>query len=41
VVTGAQQATLEMWQAGVDAGDKMLASTPAGEMAGQDDRVDR
>ena len=34
----AQQATLDMWQAGVGAGDKMLASTASGEMAGPDDR---
>ena len=34
----AQQATLDLWQAGVAAGDKMLASAPSGEMAGQDDR---
>jgi hypothetical protein len=34
----AQQATLDLWQAGVGAGDKMLASTASGEMAGQDDR---
>jgi hypothetical protein len=34
----AQQATLDLWQAGVGAGDKMLASAPSGEMAGQDDR---
>ena len=34
----AQRATLDLWQAGVGAGDKMLASTASGEMAGQDDR---
>jgi hypothetical protein len=34
----AQQATLDLWQAGVGAGDKMLASVPSGEMAGPDDR---
>jgi hypothetical protein len=34
----AQQATLEMWQAGVGAGDKMLGSAASGEMAGQDGR---
>jgi hypothetical protein len=34
----AQQATLDLWQAGVGAGDKMLASTTSGEMAGQEDR---
>src|SRR5919204_1927419 len=34
----AQQATLELWQAGVGAGDKMLGSAASGEMAGQDDR---
>jgi hypothetical protein len=34
----AQQATLDLWQAGVGAGDKMLASAPSGEMAGPDDR---
>ena len=34
----AQQATLEAWQAGVGAGDKMLASAASGEMAGQEDR---
>jgi cellobiose-specific phosphotransferase system component IIA len=34
----AQQATLDLWQAGVGAGDKMLASTASGEMAGQEDR---
>jgi hypothetical protein len=34
----AQQATLDMWQAGVGAGDKMLGSAASGEMAGQEDR---
>jgi hypothetical protein len=34
----AQQATLDLWQAGVGAGDKMLASTASGAMAGQEDR---
>ena len=34
----AQQATLDLWRAGVGAGDKMLASTASGEMAGQEDR---
>jgi hypothetical protein len=34
----AQEATLDLWQAGVGVGDKMLASAPSGEMAGQDDR---
>jgi hypothetical protein len=34
----AQQATLDLWQAGVGAGDKMLASAPSGGMAGPDDR---
>jgi hypothetical protein len=34
----AQQATLELWQAGVGAGDKMLGSAASGEMAGQEDR---
>ena len=34
----AQQATLDLWQAGVGAGEKMLASAPSGEVAGQDDR---
>jgi vacuolar-type H+-ATPase subunit H len=34
----AQQATLDLWQAGVGAGDKMLGSAASGEMAGQDDR---
>jgi hypothetical protein len=33
-----QQATLDLWQAGVGAGDKMLSSAASGEMAGQDDR---
>ena len=33
----AQQATLQMWQAGVGAGDKMLGSAASGEMAGPDD----
>ena len=34
----AQQATLELWQAGVGVGDKMLGSAASGEMAGPDDR---
>src|ERR671936_739911 len=34
----AQQATLDLWQAGVGAGDQMLGSAASGEMAGQDDR---
>ncbi|HKO25135.1 MAG TPA: hypothetical protein VJY65_10425 [Chloroflexota bacterium] len=34
----AQQATLDLWQAGVGAGDKMLGSAASGAMAGQDDR---
>ena len=32
----AQQATLDLWQAGVGAGDKMLGSAGSGEMAGQE-----
>ena len=32
----AQQATLDLWQAGVGAGDKMLAGAASGEMAGQE-----
>ena len=38
VARQAQQATLEMWQSGVGAGDKMLASTASGEMAGPEVR---
>jgi hypothetical protein len=34
----AQQATLDLWQAGIGAGDKMLGSAASGEMAGRDDR---
>jgi hypothetical protein len=34
----AQHVTLDLWQAGVGAGDKMLGSAASGEMAGQDDR---
>ena len=34
----AQQATLELWQAGVGAGDKMLGSAASGETSGQEDR---
>src|ERR671937_2733210 len=34
----AQQAMLDLWQAGVGAGDKMLGSAASGEMAGPDDR---
>jgi len=33
-----QQTTLDLWQAGVGAGDKMLGSAASGEMSGQDDR---
>jgi flagellar biosynthesis chaperone FliJ len=34
----AQQATLEVWQVGVGAGDRLLASASSGEMSGQDDK---
>jgi hypothetical protein len=34
----AQEATLDLWQAGVGAGDQMLGSAASGEMAGQDGR---
>jgi hypothetical protein len=34
----AQQARLEVWQAGVSAGDGLLASVSSGEMSGQDDK---
>jgi hypothetical protein len=34
----AQQATLDLWQAGVGAGDKMLASAASGEVSGQEDK---
>jgi hypothetical protein len=34
----AQQATLEVWQAGAGAGDRLLASTASGEMSGQEDK---
>jgi hypothetical protein len=34
----AQQAMLDLWQAGVGAGDKMLTSAASGEMTGQEDR---
>jgi hypothetical protein len=34
----AQQARLEVWQAGVSAGDGLLASVPSGEMSGQEDK---
>ena len=34
----AQQATLEVWQAGVGAGDRLLVSASSGEMSGQDDK---
>jgi hypothetical protein len=34
----AQQATLDLWQAGVGAGEKMLSSASSEEMAGQEDR---
>jgi hypothetical protein len=34
----AQQAKLAVWQAGVSAGDGLLASVSSGEMAGQDDK---
>jgi hypothetical protein len=38
VTRQAQQAALEAWQAGVGAGDKMLAGAAFGETAGQDDK---
>ena len=38
VARQAQQATLEMWQSGVGAGDKMLASAASNEMADQDEK---
>ena len=34
----AQEATLEVWQAGVGAGDELLASASSGETSGQDDK---
>jgi hypothetical protein len=34
----AQQASLEMWQSGVGAGDKMLASAASSEMSGQEEK---
>jgi hypothetical protein len=34
----AQQARLEVWQAGVSAGDGLLASVSSGEMLGQEDK---
>src|SRR5918912_1206619 len=34
----AQEATLDMWQAGVGAGETMLGSAASGAMAGPDDR---
>ena len=34
----AQQATLDLWQAGVGAGDQMLGSAASGEMSSQEDR---
>jgi hypothetical protein len=34
----AQQAELEVWQAGVSAGDKLLANGSSGEMSGQEDQ---
>jgi hypothetical protein len=34
----AQQAELEVWQAGLSAGDRLLASTSSGEMSGQEDQ---
>jgi ABC-type transporter Mla subunit MlaD len=34
----AQQATLEVWQGGAGAGDRLLASTASGEMSGQEDK---
>jgi flagellar biosynthesis chaperone FliJ len=34
----AQQATLEVWQVGVGAGDRLLASASSSEMSGQDDK---
>src|SRR5919206_4747977 len=37
----AQHATLDLWQAGVGAGDKMLAGAASGEMPGQDDKGHR
>ena len=33
----AQQATMDVWQAGVHAGDGLLASAATGEMSGQED----
>ena len=33
----AQQATMDVWQAGVRAGDGLLASAASGEMSGQED----
>jgi hypothetical protein len=33
-----EQAKLEVWQAGVSAGDGLLASGSSGEMAGQEDK---
>jgi hypothetical protein len=38
VTRQAQQAALEAWQAGVGAGDKMLAGAAFGATAGQDDK---
>ena len=38
VARQAQQATLDMWQSGVGAGDKMLASAASGEMSEQEDK---
>ena len=35
---GAQQAPLEVWQAGVSAGDGLLASASSGELSGQEDQ---
>ena len=34
----AEQATLAVWQAGVSAGDGLLAGSSSGEMAGQDNK---
>jgi vacuolar-type H+-ATPase subunit E/Vma4 len=34
----AQQARLEVWQAGVSAGDGLLASVSSGELSGQEDK---
>ena len=34
----AQQATLDVWQAGVQAGDRLLASAESSEVAGREDK---